>query len=679
MSPNGGRIVFGWNKTGARRRDIWVMSFPSGDAKQILEADKIQRFPRQDDSRTDLQKREELLYDDGIGSFQWAPGSDEIIFAYRGRTWLVKPDGSNLRPLFDTPEQVSSPQFSPDGKFIGFIRGSNVFRLDRASGSVKQLTFVSKPRTAVDSFSWSPDSSQIAVTWSDSSKMGSHVMMDFSKEKAEVVPITRMWNGDKMVNVQVGLVAANGGLIKWIEGLPKYRWQVTSDWSPDSRWFTFGWMSEDFKQYTISSVRADSGRKVDIYTEKAPSNYIPDFRSLQWDRKSERILFTTDIMDGKWANRSLRSMDAFGDEISNVYAENHDIAGFMRPRDSDRLFIVTQSRSPLQTEITIQEPDGRRSRHEVVESGVATPVQFDNCSPPLVSDDGRAVATLASMRTQNPELYAVEPRQARLTTSQLDEFKSIPWAEHRKVTFPGPDGKPIGALLITRPGLDLSKKHPAVISSMYANSAKETWSGYIHNYLATELGFVVLQIDFRASWGYGGEFNSGYYKSMGIIDTQEAVSAKKFLDGLGYVRPDRVGVWGWSYGGFLTCMIMLTAPGVFDTGVAVASVTDWKSYNEWYTRRRLELPSEDEEIYKKTSPVHHAKGLQGNLFLIHGMLDDNVLYQDTARLIENLIVEGKSFDSFGYPRGDHGIWREHETTHVWETIVGFLYQKLTRP
>ena len=126
-------------------------------------------------------------------------------------------------------------------------------------------------------------------------------------------------------------------------------------------------------------------------------------------------------------------------------------------------------------------------------------------------------------------------------------------------------------------------------------------------------------------------------------------------------------------------MIMLTAPGVFDTGVAVAPVTDWFSYNEWYTRRRLGMQEDDEEIYKTTSPVHHAAGLQGNLMLIHGILDDNVLFQDTARLMQSLINEGKYFDLMAYPRDDHGINKATSRPHVFATIMRYLYWKLDRP
>jgi len=190
---------------------------------------------------------------------------------------------------------------------------------------------------------------------------------------------------------------------------------------------------------------------------------------------------------------------------------------------------------------------------------------------------------------------------------------------------------------------------------------------------------VVLQVDLRGSWGYGGEFNSGYYKSLGVIDSDELVAAKNYLVSLGYVRPDRCGLFGWSYGGFLTCMAMFTKPGIFDSSVAVASVTNWANYNEWYTRRRLGMPKDNPDIYKLCSPIYHADGLEGNLLLVHGMLDDNVLYSDTARLYQKLIDNGKYFYSMSYPHDNHSIGRVESRPHVFGTIARYLYNQLSRP
>jgi dipeptidyl-peptidase 4 len=504
--------------------------------------------------------------------------------------------------------------------------------------------------------------------------------MDFSKDRATVVNIQRDWNGTMSQDNQIGVVAADGGIVKWIGGLPRYMWPKDSAWSPDGKRIAFGWQKDDFQEYTISVVDATTLAKADVYHEKAPKNYINDWAPLTWSRDSKQLIFGTDLMGGQFGFRSIYKMDADGKNIVPVYKENADVGAMMRPKESDRIVLVTAARSALTTEITIVEPDGTKTTHVVMENGYSSPKNFNWADNPLVSDDGKSIATLASNRTINNELYAVEPQGKRLTESQLPEFKKIKWADFKEVTFTSPDGKTIHGVLITKPGLDMTKKHPAFLSNIYADSGKLAWAGFLENYAATELDMVALAVDFRSSWGYGGEFNSGYYRQMGLVDTDEAVAAKNYLASLPYVRNDRAGIWGWSYGGYLTCMALLTKPGVFDTGVAVASVTDWKSYNEWYTRRRLGMVKDDKDkIFEKTSPITYASGLKDNLLLVHGILDDNVLFQDTARLMQRLIDNGKYFDLMAYPRDDHGMGKDTSRPHVYGRIMGYLYEKLNRP
>lgn len=558
MAPDGTHIAYGWNQTGVRKLDLWVMDYPSGQKRAIVKASDIADLPRQDDTRTDEEKKDALVMDGGISGAQWSPESDELMFTYKGRTWLVSPDGSNLRAIVDGAYAMSEAQFSPDGKYISYASGQNLYRVNRETGAIKQLTFLSKANTSIDGHTWSQDGKTIAVTWSDETKLGNHVMMDFSKDRATVVNIKRMWNGDQSVDNQIGFIPADGGVLKFVPKMPRYFWAAGLDWSPDGTRLAVSWIKDDFREYTLSVVDVEKTEKTDIYTEKAPKNYIPDFRPVRWRRDGNSILFGTDIRDGKFGFRSIMEVNADGKELRPFYAESHDVAALGRPKDSDRIFLVTLGKSPLQSEITIVEPDGKRTVHEVIKNGMATPKQFDDAGLPLFSDDGEAVATVASNRKLNGELYAVEPREGRLTESQLPEFKKIKWADYKEVTFKSPDGETIHGLLIARPGLDLKKKHPALISGIYANSGKTAWGGFFENYAASELDMVVLVVDFRASWGYGGEFNSGYYRQMGLIDVDEAVAAKEYLASLPYVRGDRVGIWGWSYGGYLTCMSLLT-------------------------------------------------------------------------------------------------------------------------
>ena len=679
MSPDGKYIAFGWNRLGDRRLDLYVMSFPHGDPNKIVEALKITDLPRQDDTRTDAEKAEAKMLDGGISGAQWSPDSKQLMFSYKGRIWMVNHDGSGLEAVVDAEQGMSNAKFSPDGRFISYQMGANLFRLDRLTAKVKQLTFLSKSQTHIDDYTWSPDGKRIAVSWSDESKLGTYQMMDFSKERASTVAIRRMWNGELSNDVQVGLIPAEGGIIKWVEGLPRYSWIKAIEWAPNSNSLAIGWIKDDFKAFTITTVNAADLTKREVYTEKAPKNYIPDWRPVAWTQDSSGIYLGTDILDGKFAFRSIVKMDADGKNLVKVYAESHDVASMSRPKDSDDLVLVTLGKSPLKSEITVLDVKGGKRIYTVMQNGMSAPQAFDESGAPLFSDDGSKIATMASDRTLNPELYAVAPISRRLTKSQTALFAKLDMADVSEVSFKAPDGATIHGLLFTGKNLDKTKPHPAFISNIYANSGKAGWGGWVEQYAASQLDMVVLAVDFRASWGYGGEFNSGYYRKMGLIDADEAVAAKNFLSSLPYVRPDRVGIWGWSYGGYLTCMTLLTKPGVFHTGVAVASVTDWKSYNEWYTRRRLGLVKDDPKIFEETSPISYPTKLQDNLLLVHGIVDDNVLFQDTARLMQKLIDNGKHFDLMAYPKDDHSIGRPTSRPHVFATILGYLFTKLSMP
>jgi len=322
MSPDGSKIVFGWNKTGERKLDIWEMDFPGGTPHMIVQSSKITDLPRQDDTRDELAKKEQDLYDGGAGGYQWSPDSKEILFNYKGRVWTMNPDGSDLQPLFDANEGLFGAQYSPDGKFIGFLKNGNVYRLDRKTARVKQLTFVSKPNTSIEGFEWSPDCKYISVTWGDSTKNGHHVIMDFSKDRATVVNIQRTWNGDQATDLQIGVIPADGGVIKFVEGLPRYLWVKDTEWAPDSKSLAIGWIKDDFQEFSISVVNPDTLKKVEAYHEKAPKNYIPDWRPLVWSRDSKHVIFGTDIIDGKFAYRSIMETDPDGKNLKKVLSTN---------------------------------------------------------------------------------------------------------------------------------------------------------------------------------------------------------------------------------------------------------------------------------------------------------------------------------------------------------------------
>lgn len=682
MSPDGSRIVFAWNKTGERMRDLYLMDYPSGKINLIAAASKIDRLLNQDDARTDEQKKDQEKYDGGFGGGAvWSPDSKEFLLGYRGRTWIFNREGKQIKPLFDGSFDASNIQYSPDGKYLCFLSNSNVWRMDRQTGALKQLTFVTRGETAVGNYAISPDSKTVAINWSAFGDYGSHIMMDFTRERSVVRPISRMWNGNvESMNERYGFVSIDGGLIKFIDSIPRQIWGLGSrgagwSWAPDSSGFLVGWKSEDHKEWTLSYISRSSGKEFPILHEVAPKNYINNWRPFEWTRDSSSVLVGTDIWEGKFTNRYILKIDKSGKNPTPYFKKDYDVASLQRPKDSDSIIMATQSRDGLMGEITVLDNKGVAKQYMPIEFGWNTPTEFEESGDVLASDDGRSIVTLANEYKTNPELYGILPEVKRMTVSQLPEFSKITWVKPRIVHIPGPEGATIHASMYLPPDYQPGKRYPVILHNMYANSGKLSWGGYQANYMA-KLGIIVMCVDFRASWGYGGEFNSGYYQRMGLIDSEEAVAVKRYLVKEGFADEKRVGVWGWSYGGFLTCMILMTQPGEFKTGVAVASPTEWKNYNHWYTRQRLGLASKDKAVFDKTSPYTYADKLQDDLLLVHGMLDDNVLFQDSVRLSMKLIDLGKNFEMFYYPRDDHSIGLDETRKHVQRLIVQHIYDQL---
>ncbi|HEY6046010.1 MAG TPA: alpha/beta fold hydrolase [Pyrinomonadaceae bacterium] len=301
-----------------------------------------------------------------------------------------------------------------------------------------------------------------------------------------------------------------------------------------------------------------------------------------------------------------------------------------------------------------------------------------------VSPDESMLADVFSYSNRPPELFlrAVNANQQtgpvaneQVTTSPVPEFFTHDWIDPRLVSFKARDGATVWARLY------VSSNHkpggPAVLfvhGAGYLQNVHRWWSSYyreyMFNHLLMERGFVVLDIDYRGSAGYGRDWRTGIYRHMGGKDLTDHVDAVNYLVKEFGVDAKRVGLYGGSYGGFITLMGMFTQPDVFAAGAALRPVTDWAHYNNPYTSNILNLPQSDAEAYKRSSPIYFANGLKGALLICHGMVDVNVNFQDTVRLVEKLIeLRKENWEVAPYPVEDHGFEREESWADEYKRIL----------
>ncbi|WP_297336067.1 prolyl oligopeptidase family serine peptidase [Algoriphagus sp.] len=296
-----------------------------------------------------------------------------------------------------------------------------------------------------------------------------------------------------------------------------------------------------------------------------------------------------------------------------------------------------------------------------------------------LSPDEKKLAILHSYSNRPTELFIkankVKAEEKQLTFGQSEEFKSYPWRDPEIIRFEARDGAKVPAR-IYQP--DPDKKNGAAVifvhGAGYLQNAHKWWSSYFREYmfhnLLADLGYTVLDIDYRASAGYGRDWRTGIYRHMGGKDLSDQTDgAKHLIENYG-VDADKIGIYGGSYGGFITLMALFTEPETFKSGAALRSVTDWAHYNHGYTSNILNTPEEDPIAYRRSSPIYYAEGLQGNLLIAHGMVDVNVHFQDVVRLSQRLIELGKdNWEMAIYPVEDHGFVEPSSWTDEYKRIV----------
>jgi dipeptidyl aminopeptidase/acylaminoacyl peptidase len=306
------------------------------------------------------------------------------------------------------------------------------------------------------------------------------------------------------------------------------------------------------------------------------------------------------------------------------------------------------------------------------------------------SPDGRLLADVHSTANRPPELYLLAARAgaapARLTTSPTADWQAFGWRAPEIVMLPGSDGVPVPARVYRPQEMRAQPNGAAVIfvhGAGYLHNVHNWWSSYareymFNHYLASK-GYVVLDIDYRGSAGYGRDWRTAIYRHMGGRDLQDHVDGVRWLQKTHGVDPERVGIYGGSYGGFITLMALFTEPKMFGAGAALRSVTDWAHYNHPYTARILNFPESDTVSYRRSSPIYFAAGLEDPLLMAHGMVDVNVHYQDIVRLSQRLIELGKTdWELASYPVEDHAFVRPSSWADEYRRIFELFERTIAR-
>jgi len=688
-SPDGSRLAFLWNDRGMPFRDVWVVGATGEGLKRTTDLGAPVEKPAAQASFENLARLAAERHDPGVTAVIWSQNGKTLVFAFHGDLYRVGGDGAGLTELTRTAEAEYAPGFSPDGRYLSYLREGDLWLWNQASGENVRVTRVGVPPVGLisggefsdfdieyASYVWSPDGSTIALLFEDRSKVRQVLIPDYLAEETRVVPQRRDYPGDNDHIRRLALYPVAEGRPRPIDlPDPTDRRFGSIAWSPDGDSLLVDQTSEDADDRWIYVVRRADGSARELWHSYKPkggsTTSASELWTSAWQSDGKGIVFISDV-EG-WLRLYALPLSggpprllAEGDwDVTGAAFEGASLTMSLKTKE---IFFVGSKKSPYE-----------RPVYRMPENGgpLVVVTSLDGTHLPFVAPDGARVAVLRSSDVSPTELYLVESREGaserRVTRSPAEEFGAYRWLEPRYVTFPSHvDGVTLHGRLIEPAKLDRTKKHPAILGPVYSNTVRNQWRGTHHTlqqYLAQE-GYLVLQVDIRGSVGHGRAFREKAVLGIGEIDIDDLESGARYLKSLPYVDPARVGIWGWSYGGLLTAMSLFKKPGVYRAGVAGAPAT-----NVWHaTTGEVDLfhtPSSHPEAFRKSSAVMFADGLRDPLMIIHGMQDGIVLFKDSVTLAEKLILLGKDFDFVPLPSSVHNAMSR-------DYIAALVLRKITQ-
>lgn len=694
IAPDGSRVTFLRGKDRDRNRlDLWEYDIASGQTRLLVDSSVV--LPGEEvlsDEEKARRERQRIAALSGIVDYQWSPDGKALLFPLGGELYfydLTKSGRDAVRKLTNGGGFATDPKISPKGGFVSFIRDRNLWAIDLASGKEVQLTrdgsdtigngvaeFVAdEEMDRHTGYWWAPDDAAIAFARIDETPVPVQKRYEVYPDRTEVVEQRYPAAGDHNVRVQLGVIAPKtGARPRWIDlGKDPDIYLARVDWRDPQR-LTFQRQSRDQKKIELIETTLTNGTQRTLVTETS-TTWVPLHNDLRF------------LKDGRFLWSSERS----GFEHLYVASE-----------DGSTLTALTQGEWVVDSLLAIDEAAGLAyvsgTRDGATEAHVYA-VPLSGGEPRrLTQAPGMHAATFArnasvfvdswSSDTTLPQIELFKADGTKLATLLVNDVSDAthPYAKYRAAhqptaygTLTAADGTtPLHYSLIKPAGFDPKKQYPVVVF-VYGGPAAQTvtraWPGrsdsFFNQYLAQQ-GYVVFTLDNRGTPRRGAAFGGALYGKQGTVEVDDQLRGIEWLKSQAFVDPARIGVYGWSNGGYMTLMLLAKHDEAYACGVAGAPVTDWALYDTHYTERYMDLPKANEAGYREASVFTHVDGIgAGKLLLIHGMADDNVLFTNSTKLMSELQKRGTPFELMTYPGAKHGL-RGSDLLHRYRLTEDFL-------
>lgn len=698
VAPDGSQVSFLRGKEADRNQlDLWTYDIASGQTRMLVDSKVV--LPGEEtlsDAEKARRERQRIAAMTGIVDYQWSPDAHTLLFPLGGELYLYdlsKQGKVAVRQLTHGEGFATDAKLSPKGGFVSFVRARNLWVIDLASGQQIQLTadgsdtigngvaeFVAdEEMDRHTGYWWAPDDSAIAFARIDESPVPVQKRYEMYADRVEMIEQRYPAAGDHNVTVKLGVVAPKAAATaNWVDlGSNPDIYLARVDWRSPQQ-LTFQRQSRDQKKLELIQADLASGKQKTLATETSRT-WVPLHNSLHFLKdggfvwSSERTGFqhlyrvaadgktVTALTSGKWPVDELLAVD---EDTGTVYFR----AGVESARES-QIYAVPLAGGAIKR---LSQADGMHTASFARNASVYVDSWSNTTTPPQISlhrASGEKIATLVENNLADPN----HPYARYLEAQRPVEFGTLTAADGRTE---------LNYSLIKPAGFDPAKRYPVAVY-VYGGPAAQTvtnsWPGrgdHLFNQYLAQRGYVVFSLDNRGTPRRGRDFGGALYGVQGTVEVADQLKGVEWLKQQPWVDPARIGVQGWSNGGYMTLMLLAKASNQYACGVAGAPVTDWGLYDTHYTERYMNLPARNPKGYEEARVLAHVDGLRSRLLLIHGMADDNVLFTNSTELMSALQKRGQPFELMTYPGAKHGLSGSN-ALHRYRLAEDFLGRCLT--